>query len=444
MIAGLNQPRPGSSSIMKRLKARLHAIAMRWLFRLRRLRPATVAETFRWASGLVATIRRRRRAAGLTVAVDISAFWEPLTGIGWYLYRILENLADEEGLRLRLYGPVIVDADTKPVVEPPRGPAIETVIYPLPLELTIPPYFLHKILHKLRPLLIAADGNRVLFAPNYLLPRTFAFTRGPVVATVHDLGFRKVPWTLQKETLEHLEQRFHKALARARHLLTPSEAVRREILEENLCPRDRVTAIHHGPGQLAEEEAGELPEGTPEAFALHVGTIEPRKNLKVLLEAWPLLQQEGEEPLALVLCGRLGWASEDAAPLLAKGEAEGWLFRPGYVDNPQLAALYRKARCVVFPSLYEGFGLPAVEAQWAGTPLLCSDIPVLREVTGGAALFLPPEDPEAWAEALRQIQSDSKLRKDLKARGRAHAAQLSWEQAAASTLAAWQQAASRD
>ena len=428
---------------LQRRKARLHAGAWRGLQKMRRLRPSSILATGRWFVRFAGILRRRRQEPILTVAVDISSFWEPLTGIGWYLYRILEHLAHRDDVKLRLYGPVFFDADAGPLVELPQGPAIELVVYTLPMELAIPPMLLHRILHKVRPLLIAADGNRVIFAPNFFLPGQFRLARGKVVATIHDLGFMKVPWTLQQETLRDLDRKLHRSLRQASSLLTPSEAVRREILEADLVAPEEVTAIHHGPGQLANVEPGDLPEGTPERFALHVGTIEPRKNLGIVVKAWKRLRDEGANPPTLVLCGRLGWHAEEILPLLDQGEKEGWLHRFGYVDNPQLAALYRSALFVVFPSVYEGFGLPAVEAQRAETPLICSDIPVLREVAGDAAVFVPPDSPEAWAEAVRNLTDDESHQATLSRLGGVHAATFSWARAAQATLEVWRQAASQ-
>jgi alpha-1,3-rhamnosyl/mannosyltransferase len=433
----------------KRLRAALHRLRTRLQRRVWRLAPSRWLATCRWLLAVGAAVRRRRRQPGLTVAVDIAPFWESLTGIGWYLYRVLEHLAREEGLRLRLYGPTLaehlVDSVEEPAVgpavAPPRGPAIEWVRYPIPHDLTLPPGLLDRLLFRLRPLLIAADGNRILFAPNYNLPRPFLLARGRLVATVHDLGFLKVPWTLQAETLEGLKRRLGKTLGRSQHILTPSESVRQEILAAGMAGPGRVTAVHHGPGQLADVRPGDLPPGTPSPFALHVGTIEPRKDLITILEAWKSLVASGETVPTLVLCGRLGWKSEELAQQLREAEEGGWLRHFGYVDNPRLAALYHQAQFVVFPTVYEGFGLPALEAQWAGTPLLCSDLPVLREVAGEGALFVPPQEPAAWAQALLRLSRDEGLRQELSAQGRRHAGQFSWQRSAAETLAVFRRVA---
>ncbi|MCB1033194.1 MAG: glycosyltransferase family 4 protein, partial [Acidobacteria bacterium] len=389
------------------------------------------------------TARRRRKEGRLTVAVDISSFWEPLTGIGWYLYRLLENLADHEDVLLRLYGPTLLrgEGDPEPVVSLPRGRAIEEVAYEVPEGLSLPTGWVRRALRKARPLLVAADGNRVVFAPNYLVPGTFRLCRGALVATVHDLGYLKVPETLQEETLDQLRRGMKRTFRQVRQVVTPSHAVAREIVEAGLAPAERVTAVHHGPGQLVQTSPGQISQEVPRPFALFVGTVEPRKNLPVVLEAWHRLREAGRPIPPLVVCGKLGWKSELIASELDAARGQGWLHHLGYVGNPTLKALYREAWVVVFPSLYEGFGLPAVEAQEAGAPLLCSDIPVFREVVGEAALFASPQAPQAWCEQLCRLLDNPELSRELAARGQESVARLSWQRAAAETLQVWQKAA---
>jgi alpha-1,3-rhamnosyl/mannosyltransferase len=387
----------------------------------------------------------RRREGRLKVAVDISALWEPLTGIGWYLYRLLEHLADRDDLRLRLYGPTSVWSDdlTQPVVPLPEGPALEPVRRQVPSDLAIPAGWIVKLLRRLEPLLIAADKNDVLFAPNYFLPRRFRLARGARVATIHDLGLHRVPWTLQRKTLEELKGKLEHQVFESSRLITVSAAVREELKELGYAEPERVRVVHHGPGQLSAVEPCALPEGLPSRFGLHVGTLEPRKNIEVLIAAWRLVRQKLRPAPALILCGRYGWKAERIRSSVEKATAEQWLFHLGYVEDAQLVALYRRASVVVFPSLYEGFGLPAVEALWAQAPLVCSDIPVLRETTGGAALFVPVDRPDLLADRIRSVLTDERLRADLIAAGQRRAAELSWDSAADSTARLWFEAAGR-
>ncbi len=449
-----------------RLRDRLMRVAVRLGYNYVRLwvlalSPRRILATIRWGRWLRDTIRRRRTERRLTVAVDVSAFWEPLTGVGWYLYRLLQHLADREDVRLRLYGPGLVDKRDvpPPVVELPAGPALEEVRYRVPENLSFVHYYLADKLRRVQDRLIAADGNAVLFAPNYFLPPWFDRCRGALVATVHDLSFRKVPATLRDSTRRDLETHFQSTVERAERILTDSRTVRAELLESGLVDGSRVDAVILGPGSVSAETRGESPENAPQRYALHVGTLEPRKSLPTLLAAWRLLRARGapeerdavapeerdavapEAVPSLVLCGGLGWKSDQLRVEIDQAQAEGWLVHYGYLPDQQVAALYRGALLVAMPSIYEGFGLPAVEAMGFGVPLVLSDIPVLREMAGEAAIYVPPELPEAWADALARILGDEQLRADLARRGRERSQLFDWRTTAEQTVAVWQAAA---
>ncbi len=379
----------------------------------------------------------------LTVAVDAAAFWEPLTGVGWYLFELLRHLADAEGLRLRLYGPTLFpDPDAPgPVVELPSGPAVERVPAAPPPGGWGRRRVVLRALRAIEPLVVAGHRNAVLFAPNFILPRTFRLARGAVVATVHDLAFRRLPGTVREETRAALDAHFHRTLARAREVVTVSRAVRDELLAAEPLDPARVTAIPHGPGRLSGRPGAGLPAWAPERYVLHVGTVEPRKNIELLLRVWEAWTAEDPAAPALVLCGRRGWKSGGLHEAFAAAEAAGWLRHPGYVDDDALAALYRRALAVVCPSLYEGFGLPLVEALAAGVPVLASDLAVFREVAGDAAVFLPADDAAAWRRALAELAGDASLRARLGARGRERARAFDWAAAAARTRAVLERAA---
>ncbi len=384
-------------------------------------------------------VRRRRAETRLTVAVDVNSFYEPLTGVGWYLHQILVHLAGRDDVRLRLYGQRLVHGDPwipRPVVALPAGPAIERIDYDAPDGLVIRPWRGRQVLRRLASLLMAADGNQVIFAPNYLFPPLFGLARGARVATIHDLGVWKVPWAVRPDSGEALRELLERTLFEADLCLTPSEAVRRELIERNVSP-GRVRAIHHGTGLVGESPGSAPPRRTPPRYALHVGTVEPRKNVPTLLAAWRLLRSRRAEPPPLVLCGGFGWQAEAARAEIGAAEAEGWLVHLGYVGTEELAALYRGAEMVALPSFYEGFGLPAVEAMRAGAPLLASDIPVLREVAGDAALYAPPDRPDLWADRAGELLADAGLRAELRRKGLERAKRFDWERAAEETVRAF-------
>ena len=267
------------------------------------------------------------------------------------------------------------------------------------------------LLRIVEPWLVAADRNRVLFAPNFFPPRPLAAARRPLVVTVHDLTLRRTPWAMQAETRATLEKQLERTIARARAILTPSQTVRSELLEHAGAAPDAVHVTWEA-GRLDATPAGDLPAGVPERFVLHVGTIEPRKNLAILLAAWPRLRALLPDAPPLVLCGKRGWRHESIGAALARATDEGWLIHAGYAPDAVVHGLYRRAAAVVCPSVYEGFGLPLVEAMAAGAPLVCSDIPVFREVAADAAVFAPPDDAAAWAGALARLLSDADLAGD--------------------------------
>lgn len=410
--------------------------------------PRRIANTVRWFRDLRTLQRRRREELRLTVAVDVSALWEPLTGIGWYLYRLLEHLAHRDDVVLRLYGPDVVDkGDVRPpTVDLPTGPAIEHIRHTVPENLSIVHYALADRLRNRLDRLIAADGNAVLFAPNYFLPPWFDRATGARVATIHDLSVLVVPETMRDSTRMQLTEHLERTARRANHVLTDTETVRHELADRGLVELERSTAVHLGPGSIATAEPTEPPAPLPPRYALHVGTLEPRKNLTMLLEAWALwrrwaAEREGPEPPPLVLCGGYGWKTDALRQAVDAGVDEGWLHHFGYLADGRVAALYRDATAVVMPSLYEGFGLPLVEAMAFGVPLVCSDIPVLREVAGDAALFAPPDQPRAWVDQLSQLFGDPELHAQLQRRAEQRAPSFHWQTTAAATLDVWRAAA---
>jgi len=437
---------PGLQRLYQRSEASLYAALARYRHwrEWRRTRPRRRwSATFRWLARTGGSLRRRRAEPRLTVAVDITPFWEPLTGIGWYLCLLLRHLADSDEVRIRLYGPsVVATAERKPpVVDLPHGPAVEEVVYEVPEDLILSAGLLMGWLRRAERLLIAADGNDVVFAPNFRPPRRLGLARGALVATVHDLGFRRVPWTLREKTRRQLAESIDETMLRAARLITVSATVRDELAEYGYGSPDRMRVVHHGAGQLEDLPEEAPPVGLPERYGLHVGTLEPRKNIGHLLEAWRLLGELMEDRPVLVLCGGYGWRTGAIRRQVEAAVAAGWARHPGYVTSGQLAALYRQAEVVVFPSLYEGFGLPAIEALAAGTPLVCSDIPALREVAAEAALYAPADRPDLLAERLHRVLTDTGERQRLNAAGGARRAAFSWPESARRTLQVWREAA---
>jgi glycosyltransferase involved in cell wall biosynthesis len=279
----------------------------------------------------------------------------------------------------------------------------------------------------------AARASRevdVMLSTNSYL--TAWFTRCPTAIVVHDL----VPFVDRanaKSSSARIEQAtIRPALRRAAALLCVSGATRADLVR--LFPR---TATKATTIPLAADAAFAAPVALPghpsldAPYVLAVGTLEPRKNLERLIAAWSLLSDADRRGHVLALVGPTGW---DAAPILAAARDRGARLL-GRVSEDELRALYAGASAFAYPSLYEGFGLPVLEAMAAGAPVLTSSVSSLPEVAGDAALLVDPHDPVAIADGLRRLLSDPALAEELRTRGRARAAELSWERTASETLA---------
>lgn len=276
----------------------------------------------------------------------------------------------------------------------------------------------------------AAREVDVLLSTNSYL--TAWFTRCPTAITVHDLVPFVVPELAEARAARIERATIRPALARAAALVCDSDATRRDLVAR--FPRTEAKALTV---PLAADPAFAEPVAEPghptldRPYVLAVGTIEPRKNLDRLVHAWNAVPDavRGEHVLALV--GPVGW---DATPILRTLEGSGARLL-GRVSDAELRALYAGATAFAYPSLYEGFGLPPLEAMAAGAPVLTSAISSIPEVTGDAALLVDPSSVEAIAGALSRLLAEPELRERLAARGRERAAAFSWERTARETFA---------
>jgi alpha-1,3-rhamnosyl/mannosyltransferase len=282
----------------------------------------------------------------------------------------------------------------------------------------------------------------VLLSTNSYL--TAWFSRVPTVCVVFDL----IPWLPEMHPQRRAalieKATIGRALRRAAGLVCISEATERDLLERFPVARGKSAAIPlaASPELFLEPGADTLGEvrrrlELPDRFVLATGTLEPRKNLPRLIQAHAAL---GADAPPLLLAGPSGWQLEDA--LAGAAERPDAVRQLGYVADSDLAALYRLCTVFAYPSLYEGFGLPVLEAMSAGAPVVTSSVSSLPEVAGDAALLVDPLDVEALSAALGRVLGDAALAARLRSAGRARAASFSWERTARETLALLRQLAS--
>jgi glycosyltransferase involved in cell wall biosynthesis len=301
-----------------------------------------------------------------------------------------------------------------------------------------------RLWHRLRlpiPVEVITGSLDVFYSPDFVLPPTRRATR--TLLTVHDLSFMHYPETFVPPLRRYLERVVPRSIARADRVLADSAHTRSDIISLFDAPPDKVQVLYSGvhPRFCPEPEPGEQERlrdryGIDDRpYILSVGTLQPRKNYVRLIRAFTNPKLETLKPeTTLLIGGGRGWLYQD---IFAEAEKHGDRVRLlGFVDDADLPALYRNGALFAFPSLYEGFGLPVLEAMACGMPVVCSDASSLPEVAGGAALLVDPLDTDALTQALARVLEDAELRREMVARGFAQAARFTWEQAARQLLVA--------
>jgi glycosyltransferase involved in cell wall biosynthesis len=277
--------------------------------------------------------------------------------------------------------------------------------------------------------------------PDFVLPPLSANTRA--IVTVHDLSFLRLPHCFEPALLDYLNAAVPRSTARADWVLADSESTRRDAIELLGVPEQQTSVLYpgveprfHPIDDVTARNHIQIKYGLPECFVLSVGTVQPRKNYVRLVEAFSRLDLED---VHLVIAGGKGWLYQELFERINALGLQERVHLTGYVDDDDLPTLYSLARVVAQPSLYEGFGIPIVEAMACGVPVVSADNSSLPEAAGGAGLLIDALDSEALADALDRALTDSELRRTMVARGLAQARRFTWEKAAQTLHTTYQQ-----
>ena len=275
----------------------------------------------------------------------------------------------------------------------------------------------------------------VLFVPAHVIPLVHPKR---TVVTIHDLGHLYFPEAYPRRMWHYLNWATRRNARIATHILADSQATRQDIVRRLGVEPERVTVVYPGVGAAYRPVAGgagaravQQQHRLPARYILYVGTVQPRKNVLRLLEAYAMAKQQGLQE-QLVLVGRWGWLP-DAIRRRAQ-ELGDAVTLTGYVADEHLPALYSGATAFVLPSLFEGFGMPALEAMACGAPVISANTSSLPEVVGDAGLLFDPLDVEGLARAMSQVCGDEELRESMRMRGLAQARKFTWAAAAEKTL----------
>jgi glycosyltransferase involved in cell wall biosynthesis len=279
--------------------------------------------------------------------------------------------------------------------------------------------------------------THVFHGTNFFLPPQASVG----VITVHDLSVMRFPELHPEARIRAFDQELLPSIARAAHIITPSETIRREVIDLSGRHADQVTAVPLAAGhEYKPRPAADLSETlsgwglAPDGYGLSVATIEPRKKLEQSLAAWERLEAKLRRQFPLVIVGADGWKNDSIRVRIDRGVEEGWVRNLGYIPEHALPLLYSGARLLLYPSTYEGFGLPAVEAMASGIPCVISGKSSVREVTGGAAMEVDPDDVVAFTAALERALVDEEWRVQARLEGLRIASTYSWERCLSETI----------
>jgi glycosyltransferase involved in cell wall biosynthesis len=365
------------------------------------------------------------------IGIDVSAAMTQGGGIGRYtreLVRAVAQRAPEFDYRLFSVRP----PPQLPVADPlPAGDHIRYRQLPLSGQ------WLYRLWHRLRlplPVQLATGRIDLFHSPDFVLPPVAGHV--PTLLTVHDLSFLHFPEAYDPALVRFLNSAVRRSVAQATHLLADSAATRADLVSFwNIDPA-RITVLYCGvdpgfspvadPARVAAVRdrygLGRAP------YLLSVGTVQPRKNYSLLVEALALLA--ARYPHQLVIAGGRGWRNEGLRATIAAAGLGDRVCFTGFVDDDDLPALYCGADLYLQSSLYEGFGIPLLEAMACGLPVISSNASSLPEVAGRAAVLLPPADPVRWAAAIDSLLGNEARRHALAAAGRTQAARFRWDESA--------------
>ena len=375
----------------------------------------------------------------MKVALNATALLSPLTGIGQYTYHLAKNLQLLPDLDIDFFYGTGWSKDV-------RNRPVHSISAIKSLFKRFMPnaYAVNRFLQQNR----FNRGIRSNQADLYHEPNFLAFKfNGPTVITAHDLSWIRFPETHPEERVRAMNTYFEPGLRRASLIITDSEFGKRELMDVFGVKAELIKPVLLGVEPLFYPRTVEDTQSVLTRhklvhgqYLLAVGTLEPRKNLQVALLAYMQMPQQVRKHFPLVLVGMNGWHTsaleQQIAPLVEAGEIR----QIGYLPREELAMVTAGALTLIYPSIYEGFGLPPLEAMACGVPVIASDVSSLPEVLGDTGLLINPRDDEALAQVIQKLIMDTDLRKQLSQKALARSSLFTWEKCARQTVDVYRQA----
>ena len=370
---------------------------------------------------------RRQQHIGLNAHLLNLAGNYRSAGINWYIYHLLENLSSTPDLKYTAF------------LNEPRAREhfqFDIAQSRLPTDKPVVRIFWEQLL---QPFALRRHRIDLLHALAFAGPLA---TNIPWIATVYDLSFMLYPQSFNTANRVYLTWAVHHALRSADRVIAISDSTKRDLvrlfgaspnkIDVVYCASDETFAPEKNSAALAEFRQRK---NLPSKFILHVGTIEPRKNLARLIRAFARAKRSSKFPHCLVLVGARGWKYAEVDAAIEQAGIQNDVIFAGYAPQNELPLWYQAADLLAYPSIYEGFGLPPLEAMACGTPVVTSNASSLPEVVGDSAITVPPDDETALSDAIIRALTDHALREQMIERGLAQATKFSWERSAQETMA---------
>ena len=380
----------------------------------------------------------------MKVILSIDPVRFPLTGIGRYTYEFAKQLPDIAHVVVLMF---LSGSRFSKLPEPDQAQATSGVAANTLRQTVLKNSLTRELYSTLSPFLkkrgLRGHADYVFHGPNFYLPPF----EGPSVCTFHDLSVFTWAHCHPPERIRYMTKEIAKTLKRADMLITDTETTRQEVAAYFAWPLDKIRAVHLAcsddfrPRSIEALNPVLIKHGLSyQGYSLYVGTIEPRKNLDVLLDAYKQLPMAVRKQWPLILTGYQGWRNAQLHARIETAMTEGWARYLGFVEADELPLLYAGARVFVFPSLYEGFGLPILEAMASGVPVVCSNASTLPEVAGDAAGMCDPHDVDALTDLMNNAIHDDNWRSQAIAKGLKQAEKFSWQRCAKETVAVYKAA----
>jgi len=361
----------------------------------------------------------------MKIAIDVSRIANEKAGVGRYTANLVKTLIDKDTKNeyLLLCSFFRGDEEKRKIMSAYQRPNVKIKYLKLPGK------FKESLWHSKLPLVERFLGDAdVYLAPTFL--DVISNLKIPQAVVIHDLSTFKYPEHLGKKQADYFNRQTRKAVKLAKKIIAISENTEKDLLEILKVPEQKIEVIYPGQSKFAEISPN-LPAGLKEqSYVLYVGTVEPRKNLIGLFEAYALLAPTLQEKYPLVVVGAQGWNTGDTYRVFSALKLENKVKFLGYQPDKMLAKLYKEAAVFCYPSLYEGFGIPVLEAMEFSLPVVTSNISSLPEVAGEAAVLVDPSSSRSISEALQRLLEHKDEAEVLGKKAKIQAQKFDWQKTA--------------